>query len=180
MSKIHAMIDIETLDTTPSSVVLSVGAVKFDPYTNNSPHAKTLWRPGVDEQLVQGRTTSESTLEWWSKQEAHIRESTFTEDGRIQLNQFFKELNKYLVGVDKIWCQGPQFDMVILEDLFKQSNHHQNWAFWQVCDCRTIFNMMPADPRKAIQQDLHSAEEDSYWQAVCVQQTFNHFRVVSR
>jgi hypothetical protein len=93
---------------------------------------------------------------------------------------FFKDINRYLVGVDKIWCQGPQFDMVILEDLFRQFDHHRNWAYWQVCDCRTIFNMMPIDPRKAIQQNLHSADEDSYWQAVCVQRTFKHFGVQPR
>ena len=35
----HAMIDIETLATTPEAVVLSVGGVKFDPYTNQEPHS---------------------------------------------------------------------------------------------------------------------------------------------
>lgn len=177
---IHAMIDIETLDTMPTSTVLSVGAVKFDPYTYETPHAKTLWRPSIDEQLESGRTVSDSTLEWWSKQEEHIRETAFTESGRIPTSNFFKELNKYLVGVDKIWCQGPQFDMVIIEDMFNQYQHHKGWAFWQIMDCRTIFNMMPTDPRKAIQQNLHSAEEDAYWQAVCVQQTFSYFEIEKR
>lgn len=177
---IHAMIDIETLDTAPSSTVLSVGAVKFNPYNANDPYERMLWRPSVDEQLEGGRTTSDDTLAWWAKQDANIREVTFTEDGRIPLKQFFAETNKYLVGVDKIWCQGPQFDMVILENLFKQFNHHRNWAFWQVQDCRTIFNMMPADPRKAIQEDLHDASADAFFQAVCVQQTFSHFGVQKR
>ena len=177
---IHAMIDIETLDTAPSSTVLSVGAVKFDPYNTNDPHERTLWRPGVDEQLEGGRTTSESTLEWWAKQDANVRESTFTEDGRIPLSQFFSELNKYLVGVDKIWCQGPQFDMVILEHMFDHFVHHKNWAFWQIMDCRTVFNMMPVDPRKAVQQNLHSADDDAYWQAVCVQSSYQYFGVKER
>ena len=35
----HAMIDIETLATTPEAVVLSVGGVKFDTYTNDEPHS---------------------------------------------------------------------------------------------------------------------------------------------
>ena len=30
----HAMIDIETLGTEPTSVILSVGGVKFDPFTS--------------------------------------------------------------------------------------------------------------------------------------------------
>lgn len=174
---IHAMIDIETLDTSPGAAVLTVGACKFDPHNTVEPHSKTLWRPAVEQQLTAGRIVSEDTLNWWSKQAADVRESTFTEDGRIPLEQFFSELNKYLVGADKIWCQGPQFDMVILENLFDQFGHHRNWAFWQIMDCRTIFNMMPKDPRKSVQQNLHSADDDAYWQAVCVQKTYKAFGV---
>jgi hypothetical protein len=176
----HAMIDIETLGTEPDCVVLSVGAVKFNPYNHNEPHAKTLWRPAVESQMSAGRSVLDSTLEWWAKQPKHIQDEAFSEEGRIPLEQFFADLNKYVVGCDKIWCQGPQFDMVILENLFKQFNHHRGWAFWQIMDCRTIFNMMPADPRKAIQQDLHSADADAYYQAVCVQQTYKHFGAVPR
>jgi hypothetical protein len=176
----HAMIDIETLDTGPSSVVLTVGACKFDPHSSEPPTEKRLWRPEVEDQLQQGRTASEETLEWWAKQDQGVRESTFTETGRISVIEFFKDLNKYLVGVDKVWCQGPQFDMVILEDLYKQYQHHCNWAFWQIMDCRTIFNMMPKDPRKAVQKNLHSADDDAYWQAVCVQQCYQAFGVKPR
>lgn len=177
---IHAMIDIETLDTAPTATILSVGAVKFNPFTSDEPYAKILWRPGVNEQLKAGRTVSDSTLEFWSKQDAHIRDTTFTDENRIPVIEFFKQLNRYLVGVDKIWCHGPQFDMVIIEDLYAQNKHHRGWAFWQVCDSRTIFNMMPKDPRKDIQQDLHSADDDAYWQAVSVQKTYAHFCVQPR
>ena len=33
ISMIHAMIDLETLSTEPDAVILTVGGVKFDPYT---------------------------------------------------------------------------------------------------------------------------------------------------
>ena len=176
----HAMIDIETLGTEPDCVVLSVGAVKFNPYNFQEPHAKKLWRPNVDQQTCAERSVLDSTLEWWAKQPQHIQDEAFNDEDRQSIAEFMQDLNKYLVGVDKIWCQGPQFDMVILEHLFKQFNHHRGWAFWQIMDCRTIFNMMPADPRKAIQQNLHSADADAYYQAVCVQQTFDHFNVNER
>jgi hypothetical protein len=178
--KTHIMIDIETLGTNPDCVILSVGAVKFDPFGTTVPQHKTLWRPNIDQQLEAGRTVDEGTLEWWSKQAADIRENAFSTDDRIDLDDFFKSLNRYMTGADKIWCQGPQFDMVIIEDLYRQFDHHRNWAYWQVSDCRTIFNMMPVDPRKAIQQNLHRADEDAYWQAVCVQRTFKHFGVQPR
>lgn len=176
----HAMIDIETLGTEPDSVVLSVGAVKFDPYNSVEPSKRMLWKPSANEQMTAGRSVMEDTLQWWAKQPKHIQDEAFTEDGRISLAHFMGDLNKYLVGVDKVWCQGPQFDMVILENLFKQFKQHRGWAFWQIMDCRTIFNMMPADPRKAIQQDLHSADADAYYQAVCVQQTYAHFGVTAQ
>ena len=176
----HAMIDLETLDTSPNSVILSVGAVKFNPYSNEPPSSKILWRPDIDEQVNTGRTISEDTLSWWSKQDKHIQDTTFTSDGRIPLSLFFKQLNKYLVGVDDIWAHGPQFDMVIIEDLYAQHNHHRGWAFWQVNDSRTIFKMMPKDPRKDIQENLHSADDDAFWQAVSVQKTYAHFNVMPR
>ena len=174
------MIDIETLGTEPDCVVLSVGAVKFDPYMLTEPHAKTLWKPEIDTQTTAERSVLDSTLEWWAKQPAHIQDEAFSEDGRIPLAQFMGELNKYLVGVDKVWCQGPQFDMVILENFFDAFGHHKNWFYWQISDCRTLFKIMPRDPRKDIQQNLHNALEDSRWQAVCVQKFFKDFNVLPR
>ena len=69
---IHAMIDIETLGTSPDCVVLSVGAVKFDPFTNIEPHNRLLWRPSTEEQFKANRTVLDSTLEWWATQPKHI------------------------------------------------------------------------------------------------------------
>ena len=33
---------------------------------------------------------------------------------RIPVEPFMQELNAWLTGCEQIWCQGPQFDMVIL------------------------------------------------------------------
>ena len=172
----HVMLDIETLATTPDAVVMSVGVVKFDPHTG-TPYNKTLWRPDIDEQTERDRHVSESTLEWWAKQPDHIQEDAFSDEGRIPVVEFMKELNRYCVGMEKIWCQGPQFDMLILENLYIQWGHHFGWQFWQVMDCRTLFQLMPVDPRKAIQQDLHSADADAYYQAIGVQQCYEHFGI---
>ena len=172
----HVMLDIETLATTPDAVVMSVGVVKFDPHSG-TPYSKTLWRPDIDQQTERDRHVSESTLEWWSKLPQHIQDDAFSEDGRIPVTEFMKELNRYCVGADKIWCQGPQFDMLILENLYIQWGHHFGWQFWQIMDCRTLFQLMPVDPRKAIQQDLHSADADAYYQAIGVQQCYEHFGI---
>ena len=46
----HAMIDIETLGTMSNSVILSVGAVKFDPFKSDDPHDGRHWKLDVDAQ----------------------------------------------------------------------------------------------------------------------------------
>ena len=165
----HAMIDIETLATTPEAVVLSVGGVKFDPYTNEEPHTFFDAKLDIDAQTELGRDVDQGTIEWWGKQSQEIQDIAFAEEGRVQINDFATSLNKWLVGCEQIWCQGPQFDMVIIENLYKQINIHTNWAYWQIRDSRTVFSLMAVDPRKGVQEALHSAVDDAKWQAKCLQ-----------
>ncbi len=175
---VHAMIDIETFGTKPDCVITSIGAIKFSPFDDKEPHNPLYVRVDVDEQTAMGRTVEDSTMDWWAKQDPKVREEALSEEGRHSLEYMTNELNKFLVGVDKIWCQGPAFDMVILEDLYRQLQRPTPWQFWQVRDSRTLFGLMPSDPRKEIQEDLHNALADCYYQAICVQKTFKHFGIV--
>jgi len=58
------MFDLETLDTKPTAVILSLGAVKFDPKTQSVPDQlpKLLLKFDIDAQNDLGRTTSEDTI----------------------------------------------------------------------------------------------------------------------
>ena len=69
----HGMIDLETLSTRPDATILTVGAIKFDPYTNEEPHSGLYLRLNVDEQSELDRHVDDNTLEWWGKQDAKIR-----------------------------------------------------------------------------------------------------------
>ena len=59
---IHGMIDLETLGTTADTVILTVGAIKFDPLTDAEPYADMYHRLNVDQQTVLGRTVDDSTI----------------------------------------------------------------------------------------------------------------------
>ena len=167
----HAMIDLETLDVLPTATVLTIGGVKFNPNEISEPTQPFYYRFNVDEQLDKGRTTSESTLEWWGKQAEDVREEALGDGNRTPVLEVLQALNKWCVGVDTIWCQGPAFDIVILEDMFRSYDHHVPWPFWKINDSRTLFGIMPTDPRKAINFAAHNALEDCKVQALCVQQT---------
>jgi hypothetical protein len=46
---IHAMIDLETLDTSVDAVILTCGAIKFDPLSDSDPYAEMYHRISVDD-----------------------------------------------------------------------------------------------------------------------------------
>ncbi len=114
------MLDSETLGTSPNAVILTIGAVKFDPYNLQEPHTPLYFRIDVDEQTALGRTIDQSTLDWWGKQDAAIFEEAMSDEDRIPLSDVITQINKYVVGVDKIWAQGILFDIGMLENLYRQ------------------------------------------------------------
>ena len=106
-----------------------------------------------------------------------IQEEVSREDTKRVNCDELQKINKWCVGLDYIWCQGPTFDFVILQDLYKNIGKPVPWNYWQIRDSRTLFSMMPYDPRKDIQEDLHNALADCFYQAKCVQKSFKHFGV---
>lgn len=174
----HGMIDLETLGVEPDSVVITLGAMKFDPTTNAEPHAPLYLRLDIEEQSEKyKRSIDDNTLEWWGKQKKEIREEAFGDHERTSMDSMTKQLNKWCVGLDNLWCQGPLFDYAILQNLYKNIGKPTPWNYWQIRDSRTLFALMPSDPRKAIQEELHNALADCYYQAKCVQQTYKHFNI---
>ena len=167
------MLDLETLGTRPDCVVLTLGAVKFDPFSDTIRGDNGLYfRINVDEQTALGRTVQDDTLEWWSRQSADVYEEAFGEHNRVSLREMYQQLNRFLVGVDNIWCQGPVFDIAILENLYKQYGWPTPWQFWQISDSRTLFKAH-GDPRVKGKVGLHNALEDCVSQATAVQQVYN-------
>ena len=99
------MLDLETLGTRPGCVILTLGAVKFDPYSLREPDSGIYFRVDVDEQTALGREVQEDTLNWWLNQSEDIREEALGETDRVSLETLYRDLNKFLVGVDNIWAQ---------------------------------------------------------------------------
>ena len=174
------MLDLETLSTRPDSVVVTMGAVKFDPFGAEVDTDRGFYvRVDVDEQLQLGRHVLDSTVEWWETQPEDVREEALGEGGRISLAEFTHQLNKFLVGADAIWCQGPAFDIVILENLYRQLNTPIPWNYWQVRDSRTLFQVH-GDPRAKERKGAHNALIDCYYQARGVQDIYKQVGIKKR
>lgn len=167
------MLDIETLGFTHSCVVLTLGAVKFNPYDRQEPTSPLYFRINVDEQTLKGRTVDDSTVEWWGKQSPESQEEAMGDNGdRISMDDATNQLSRYLVGVDKIWAQGPLFDICILEHFYKMIGKPVPWQYWQIRDSRTVGDMGDYSAKTG-NKDAHNALADAYSQAVGVQQIYH-------
>ena len=173
---IHGMIDLETLSTKPNATILTIGGVKFDPYTRVEPSQGMYHRIDVDSQTAMGRDVMQETVEWWGTQPAEVRDEALGDEDRIDLKYFVKQVNKWSVGVDVFWCQGPLFDYAILQNFYAQMKVPVPWNYWQIRDSRTLFSLVPRDLNEK-RTGLHNALEDCYFQARKVQQVFNQLDI---
>jgi len=173
----HATIDIETLSTKPDAVVLTIGGIKFDPFTKVDPHSEFYYRLEIEDQTSKGRDIESDTLQWWGTQPDEIVDEALGDHNRTSVETTLKELNKWLTGADKIWCQGPVFDICILENLYRQYDTHFNWVFWNIRDSRTLFGLMPEDPRKKFKFAAHNALEDCRVQSMCIQEVYSELQL---
>ena len=136
------------------------------------------WRQGLNLGNL-GREVQEETMLWWMTQAEDVREEALGEGNRVSLTDMYKQLNRFCVGVGNIWCQGPAFDIVILENIYRQKGWPTPWQFWQIRDSRTLFGVH-GDPREKGKAGLHNALEDCISQAQGVQQIYHALKLEKR
>ncbi len=165
----HLMVYLETLAVTPRAVILSLGAVHFDPMGDGILDT-CYFKMNLDEQDQLKRDIDPNTIEWWSKQDPLIMEEAFDEKDRLPINQGMNRFHNFAWGCDLFWSHGATFDLVILEDLLRQLNRPLPWNYWQLRDTRTLFDIgfTPNMP----QNSKHDALQDAIRQAVGVQNVY--------
>lgn len=164
MPRIHHMLDLETLDTAPSALVLSIGIAAFDADTFEI--AGTYY--AVLEHDQQGdarRTKSVDTLNWWAKQNDAARK-VFVEP-RTDVIAVLDQVERFVDGSEGVWGNGASFDNVILADLFRSFNEKAPWPFWLDRCHRTIRSAANGFDEPAFVGTPHNALHDAVHQ-VCV------------
>ena len=163
----HIMLDIETLDTAPSAVILSIGAVKFDPTTNSPLGDKFYKAITVQSNLDAGRTISGNTLSWWMKQDDQAR-AVFNEP-RVSLDVALHALHEFFDHGDyKVWGNGADFDNVIVKHAFEMMGWKTPWEFWNNRCYRTLKATLKASKMPTF-EGKHNALVDACAQALHLQ-----------
>ena len=138
------MIDIETLDTHPGSIVHEIAAVEFCPDTFETGRQIGLKICPLLSTIVQ--LTIDEATEQWHKAKGHMPPPTYHEDPSVRgpisalkkLNDFIQKINP-----KQFWCRGVSFDFPLLEAVYRACNMEETtpWKYYQQYDVRTIWNL---------------------------------------
>ena len=169
---IHAMLDMETLGTLPTTTILTIGIVLFDPCKAGMIDKLEL-RPTIEDQTdVYNRTITESTVEWWAKQSKDAIDEAMGDRGRQSFRACMEELRRFCWKAEKIWSNGSVFDIIVAEDALRDLEMTPPWKFWNIRDCRTIYDLAGVNLRDGGHVTSHKAVEDAERQAVVVQEAY--------
>jgi hypothetical protein len=174
----HLMIDIESLDITPESVILSIGIVKFNP-TSKGVYDRLLLKPTMEDQTeIYNRSISDDTLRWWSTQSQEAIDAGFSEENRMSLKDCMEVIYHYCWNQDRVWSNGASFDIVMLESAFRQTLTEKPnpipWPFYTIRDTRTIYEIagVKLKDKKYGTKTTHNALEDAEHQAIVLQDAY--------
>lgn len=177
------MIDLETLDTKPSAIVLSIGAVIWE--TIQFEDEPLAWRPverflrvlNIQEQADNRRTVSQDTFLWWQRQDTTAREEAFN-PVRQSCHQTYCDLRDFVAKytdhpspdqrVNAFWASPATFDFPIWEDLAMDFGNLVPWRYNQKYDVRTVVREAGISAREhsdvALDGVPHTPVYDCEWQ----------------
>ena len=177
MANTDVMIDLETLATSTDAAILTIGAVKFDPF------GKDIEDPKMDSFYVKvdldscheiGLAVNDDTIAWWAQQSQEAQDEAFGTEGRIHVKDAMEQLYKFCWGAKRVWSNGAAFDIPICETAFNRVHKLVPWSFWQVRDVRTAFDLGINPNRPPVL--AHHALQDAWNQAVGIQNVYNALR----
>ena len=177
MANTDIMIDLETLATSTDAAILTIGAVKFDPFGREQTDPAMVpfyTRVDLDSCHELGLVTNDDTIAWWANQSKEAQEEAFGEADRIPITQAFEQLYKFCWGAKRVWSNGSVFDIMICEHVFRKIGKAVPWQFWQIRDVRTAFDL-GINPQRAT-VTAHHALSDAWDQAVGIQNVYNTLR----
>lgn len=170
------MIDLETLDTTPYCVILTIGVVKFNPKGQGIIEKLEL-RPTIEDQTeIYNRVINDDTLRWWSEQNAEALEEALSDDNRQSFKSCMELLYKFCWNSRAVWSNGAAFDIVAVETGMRQTlTEYPNpipWPFYTVRDTRTLYEITGVKLKDGGHKTTHKSIEDAERQAIVVQQAY--------
>lgn len=166
------MIDLETLGTRPGAVILSLGAVAFDPDAAVvSPSLRFHKIISLPSALRAGLKVETGAVKWWARQspEAQLTLWGALAEG-LPLELVLRDFAVWLKGLPgdgeiRVWGNGATFDNILLEAAFRAVGLDRPWGDYADRCFRTLKDGQKAlEPVRegvhhhALADALHQAE----------------------
>lgn len=170
------MLDLETLDTTATSVVVTIGAVVFD---STSIHNFLHVILDMDEQIKKGRTVSGSTLRWWMSQNNSAKQAAFS-GPTVDVARGLQLLAEFIPEGAEVWGNGAMFDNAIMTDLYAMYHVERPWSYRSDRCYRTMRAqtkaLFPSADIDVEPEVAHNAVDDAMAQALSLQKMWHAIR----
>lgn len=182
----HVMVDLETMGTGRKSLILSIGAVEFDPNFRGTVAEQDAAMKDANKFYVAidpvdaerwNLKISASTFMWWLKPEqAAARERLLSED-KVGLYDALTGFADWLGPDAVVWGNGVLMDNALLLDACEACGLDRPWTYKGDADYRTIRRMQGAIPNREY-GTLHHALDDAVAQALTMQDILETRNVV--
>lgn len=183
----NVMVDIETLDNTSTSLILSIGACVFDENGVGTGHFYTTVNAASCHKI--GLTVSNDTVSWWLRQSEPARNAVFGENhmdllqavvsgtmsvdaalealtpGGMQIADALEELRQWWPTGATFWGNGATFDNVIVSDAYRRLGARRPWHYTADRCYRTLKALYPQVKATSRAGTYHNALDDALYQA---------------
>lgn len=166
----EVMLDLETLDNSPTSLILSIGACKF--HKGGTGVSGTTFEVFIDPEDAarHGLTVSAGTVDWWMDPARYAARAKLLNNkrNRLPLKEALLRFNTWMNGDRPVWGCGADFDNLILANAYKAVGMKQPWSYWNNRCYRTMKSQHP-DVKVERVGTHHSALQDAVTQALHLQ-----------
>ena len=165
----NVMLDLETMDNTSDSAIVSIGACVFS--SANGITSKFEIDVDLQSAIDYGGTVGGSTVLWWLNQKWEARKK-LTQAKALLLPDALIEFSNWIPDGAIVWGNGSDFDNVILKNAYRRVDMPTPWPkFNDRCfrTMKTIFKDVQKPKREGI---AHSALDDAIFQATWILKIF--------
>ena len=171
------MLDLETMGNGSNAVIVSIGAVFFEPLTGET--GEEFYGVIDLNDSAQFGELDASTVKWWLTQGDEAR-AIFNAKTQVTLLSALIAFRGFITDhCDRdekeranaaVWGNGAAFDNVILRNAYKALHLREPWFFANDLDVRTVFDLVRylrnIDPKKELSLEgvAHNALDDAYFQ----------------
>lgn len=186
----HVMLYIETLGSNPRAAVIEIGAIRFDPFTDELGE-EFLVKIEFCQATRYGDVDGE-TIKWWMEQEPGAQDALMSGE-RVNSLRAVRMFSAFLNATPGtlevlsaynaiVWGKGPTFDCAIIRHLYKQLFPDANpWPFRNERCVRTALDMGGVDDDSIeFVGTRHNGLDDARHQARQVQLAYENLQILLR